>query len=187
MRAELAPPERRRALVLVDLQNDFMPGGALPVPNGNDVVTPIIKLVHEQHWDVVIATQDWHPDGHSSFKENGGPFPVHCLQGSFGARLEWRVAHVERIAAIVRKGMDPKKDELAHPRISHLLVAYQCAEIHFVGLAREYCVLEHALACAQDGGSAFRPHFHWDLTRPVDPSTDEATRRTLTERGVKIV
>ena len=73
------------ALIVVDVQNDFCPGGALAVPDGDQVVEPINELA--ERIPFVVATRDWHPPGHSSFAEQGGPWPVHCLRDSPGAEL----------------------------------------------------------------------------------------------------
>lgn len=177
---------RRKALLIVDVQNDFLPGGALGVPDGDQIVSPIVREVYSGKYDLVLATQDWHPFDHASFQKNGGPFPVHCLQNSYGAALEWRIQHLEDLALIMRKGLNPTKDELAHPQLDRVLIAYDAREVHIVGLAREYCVLENARLLAQDGGSTFNPTVHWDMTRAVDPKTDEATRKALNDLGVKI-
>src|SRR5207302_1235516 len=73
------------ALIVVDVQNDFCPGGALAVPDGDQVVDVINTLM--PLFSIVFATQDFHPPGHSSFAEQGGPWPVHCVQGTSGAEF----------------------------------------------------------------------------------------------------
>ena len=73
------------ALLIIDFQNDFVPGGALAVEGGDEIAEPIQKLA--PHFDVVAATRDWHPPDHASFETEGGPWPVHCVQGTPGAEL----------------------------------------------------------------------------------------------------
>ncbi len=83
------PPDRQSVLLLIHLQNDFCPGGAMPVPGGDHVI-PVanawIRLFAGQGYGVV-ATRDWHPPNHCSFRDRGGPHPSHCVQGSFGAQF----------------------------------------------------------------------------------------------------
>src|SRR5437867_1227863 len=93
-----------RALVLVDLQNDFMPGGALAVARGDETVAVANRLM--PHFSVVAATQDWHPAGHASFKDT---WPVHCVRGTPGAELHPELDRA-RISEVFRKGSDPQVD-----------------------------------------------------------------------------
>src|ERR687895_326538 len=77
----------REALIIVDFQNDFTPGGALGVPDGDEIAGRINELAAEPRFELVIATRDWHPRDHGSFEELGGIWPVHCVQGTEGAEL----------------------------------------------------------------------------------------------------
>ena len=77
-----------RALVIVDFQNDFTPGGALAVPSGDEIADQINALAASGDYDLVVATRDWHPADHNSFGDQGGPWPVHCVAGTQGA-LRW--------------------------------------------------------------------------------------------------
>src|SRR5206468_9981758 len=74
-----------RALIVVDVQNDFCPGGALAVPEGDAVVEPVNRMAGKSGF--VVATRDWHPADHGSFAEHGGPWPVHCVAGTLAAEL----------------------------------------------------------------------------------------------------
>ena len=76
-----------RALVIVDFQNDFTPGGALAVPHGDEIAERINALAASGDYELVVATRDWHPADHGSFAEQGGPWPVHCVAGTPGAQL----------------------------------------------------------------------------------------------------
>ena len=94
------------ALLIIDFQNDFVPGGALAVEGGDEIAEPIQKLA--PHFDVVAATRDWHPPDHVSFETEGGPWPVHCVQGTPGAELHPAMdgVHVDFIVDIGRKRED---------------------------------------------------------------------------------
>jgi len=90
------------ALLIIDVQNDFLPGGALAVPDGDEVIAPINALAADPRFAVVIATRDWHPPDHQSFAEQGGPWPAHCVQGTSGAELTDRLNR-EAIDAVIDK------------------------------------------------------------------------------------
>lgn len=181
------------ALIVVDLQNDFgRPEGSLYVEGGWRVVTPINRLLKD--FDTVVLTQDWHPFDHSSFKHNGGPWPQHCVQNSFGAEFMPGL-DVTRASIILRKGMNPAIDsysafkenvdangERRNTGLAGFLRNRGIRNTYFVGLARDYCVKWSALDAV-----GLMPHFIWELTRPVDPKNDAATRTELQEAGVRIV
>ena len=95
-----------QALVIVDYQNDFNPGGALAVPGGDEVAGRINELAASGDYDLVVATRDWHPPDHGSFAERGGPWPVHCVADTEGAQLH-PALDAEAIDVIVDKGQDP--------------------------------------------------------------------------------
>src|SRR5919204_1610699 len=94
-----------RALLVIDFQNDFTPGGALAVEGGDEIGEPIQRLA--PHFDVVAATRDWHPADHSSFEAQGGPWPVHCVQGTKGAELHPAMQDVD-VDFIVDVGREPE-------------------------------------------------------------------------------
>src|SRR3954447_25313823 len=95
-----------RALIIVDFQNDFTPGGALAVRDGDRIAARIDQLARSGEFDLVVATRDWHPADHGSFTAQGGPWPVHCVQGTPGAALH-HALDTDAIDAIVDKGQDP--------------------------------------------------------------------------------
>ncbi len=200
------------ALLVVDLQPDFMPGGALPCQQGDAIVPGIAALLASRHYRTVVATQDWHPADHVSFaSQHAGraPFevvdlhghaqtlwPDHCVQGSPGAALDprvgWDVADL-----ILRKGTDQQVDSYSAFRENHgprgdrpatglagWLHERGIAEVHVCGLARDYCVLWSAQDAAISG---FRVRFLWELTRPVSSANDAATRIALVEGGIEVV
>ncbi|HET6804398.1 MAG TPA: nicotinamidase [Frateuria sp.] len=196
------PPDT--ALIVVDVQPDFMPGGPLACHEGDAIVPGIDALLRAHRYRHVIATQDWHPRGHASFAPNhpdqapfaqitlhGQPqtlWPLHCVAGTSGAALHPAIDW-SPLDLIVRKGADPAVDSYSAFRENHgpdgtrpptglagWLRERGVAEVHVCGLARDVCVLwtvQDALA------SGFRAHMLWELTRPVTPDTDEATRAAL--------
>src|SRR2546422_5009301 len=133
------------ALILVDIQNDFCPGGALAVRGGDQIVPVANRLV--PYFPVVIATQDWHPADHCSFKAEGGPWPPHCVQGSRGAALHADL-DTRSVAHYVRKAFTRDADSYSefggvdeHGRnLDELLKAHGVTMLHVVGLATDYCV-----------------------------------------------
>jgi len=199
------------ALLVIDLQPDFMPGGALPCHQGDAVVPGIAALVASRAYRTVIATQDWHPPGHASFASSHAgraPFdtielhahpqvlwPDHCVQGTPGAALDPRVDWTP-VDLVLRKGTDPQVDSYSAFRentgpdgtrpstgLAGWLRERGIAEVHLCGLARDYCVLWSA----QDAVAAgLRASVLWDLTRPVAPDGDAPTRAALDAAGVSL-
>lgn len=138
------------ALVLVDIQNDFCPGGALAVEEGDQIVDVVNRLM--QHFPLVISTQDWHPADHVSFKARGGPWPPHCVQGTRGAELHSAV-NSKRIAHYLRKASSPDKDDYSEfegrdeqgRSLDQVLKSHGVKRIFVAGLATDYCVLATVL------------------------------------------
>jgi len=200
------------ALIVVDVQPDFMPGGALACHEGDAIVPGIDRLLRQRLFGQVVATQDWHPPGHVSFASThagrnpfeqialyGQPqtlWPDHCVQDTPGAALhpgiDWSAVDL-----ILRKGSNPAVDSYSafqenhgpdgqRPRTGLMgwLKERGVSEVYTVGLARDVCVLwtvQDALA------AGLRAHVIWDLTRPVTPESDVATRAMLQAWGVGIV
>ena len=201
----------RTALIVVDLQPDFMPGGALPCHQGDAIVPGIAALLASGRYTTVVATQDWHPADHASFASQypgRAPFeqiqlhgqaqtlwPDHCVAGTAGAaldpRVDWKVANL-----ILRKGSRRDVDSYSALFENHgpngsrpatglagWLRERGIEEVHVCGLARDYCVLW----TAQDAAAAgFRVRFLWNLTRPVSPDGDAPTRAALAAAGIDI-
>src|ERR671938_2056725 len=94
-----------RALVIVDFQNDFTPGGALAVEGGHEIADHINELAADDRFELVVATRDWHPEHHSSFTERGGIWPVHCVQGTPGAELHSGLDRT-KVDVVIDKGQD---------------------------------------------------------------------------------
>ena len=142
------------ALIVVDVQNDFCPGGALAVPEGDDVVPVINRLM--PRFRHVIATQDFHPPKHSSFATQGGPWPEHCVEGTPGAEFH-PALEVSRADEIVQKGMDPATDGysgFAGTDLADRLRARGIRRIFVTGLATDYCVRATAIEAVEHGFDA---------------------------------
>jgi nicotinamidase/pyrazinamidase len=141
---------RDAALILVDIQNDFCPGGALAVSEGDRIIPIINRLI--PRFPLVISTQDWHPANHISFRERGGPWPPHCVQGSPGAELH-SALETNAIAHYFRKASSPDKDDYSEfagkddrgRTLDQLLRSKGVEKLYVVGLATDYCVLETVL------------------------------------------
>jgi nicotinamidase/pyrazinamidase len=197
-----------RALIIVDVQNDFVPGGALPTRNGHEVV-PIINLI-QSGFDLVVATQDWHPRAHGSFASNHRGrtpgevidlhgidqvlWPDHCVQNSRGAELH-PALDTERIDAIIRKGTDPEIDSYSGfydngRRKATGLAGYLrekgTTAVYVTGLATDYCVKYTALDAQRLG---FRTFLVEDACRGVDLAAGdiEAAVEEMRSAGVTAV
>lgn len=183
------------ALILIDIQNDFLPGGALAVPNG-DAVIPVANRL-QPIFPLVVATQDWHPANHGSFAANhpgkgvfeqvdlnGLPqtlWPTHCVQGTAGAELAPGLNR-ERIAKVFQKGTDAGIDSYSgffdngHRRATGMadwLKAKGVTEVHVCGLATDYCVKFTALDAVNAG---FKTHLVEDASRGVNLQSNDVAK-----------
>jgi nicotinamidase/pyrazinamidase len=175
-----------QALIMVDMQNDFCAGGALEVPDGNAVIEPINRLARELEF--VVATRDWHPPDHGSFRAQGGPWPVHCVRDTPGAQLHERIDS-SQIDAIVDAGRTPEAEGYSgfeHTDLEHLLREHGVDKVHVAGLALDYCVKETALDAARAG---FDVTVHLDATRPVEVQAGDGERAVaeLRAAGVSVI
>jgi nicotinamidase/pyrazinamidase len=150
-------PEAADALIVVDVQNDFLPGGSLAVPQG-DAVVPVLNDViaeFEQRGLPIFATRDWHPENHCSFHAQGGPWPPHCVAGTEGAAFSPALS-LPASAAIVSKATTADKDAysgFAGTELDRLLRLAGVNRVFVGGLATDYCVLNtvrDARSCGYD-------------------------------------
>jgi nicotinamidase/pyrazinamidase len=194
-----------KALVLVDLQNDFVPGGALPVPEGDKIVPLINQL--QKHFEFVVATQDWHPANHGSFARNheqrrpgesvslnGLPqilWPVHCVQNTSGAAFLPGL-DMSRIRKIFQKGSDPAIDSYSgffdngHRKATGLdqyLRSSKIEEVYIAGLATDYCVKFTAMDAVQLG---FKTYLIQDACRGVNMNPNDAAKALEEMRGAGV-
>ncbi|MEL0132392.1 MAG: bifunctional nicotinamidase/pyrazinamidase [Rhodobiaceae bacterium] len=176
-----------KALVVIDPQIDFCPGGALAVADGDSIMQPINAMMGA--FDMVILTQDWHPQGHSSFAsshEGAAPFtltempygpqvlwPDHCIQGSEGAAFH-PALDTDRADAVIRKGTNPavdsysaffENDRATVTGLAGLLRDRGCEDLTMVGLATDYCVAWSALDGVANG---FRVEVRLPACRAID-------------------
>ncbi|WP_332876948.1 isochorismatase family protein [Massilia sp. S19_KUP03_FR1] len=146
------------ALIIVDLQNDFLPGGALGVPQGDEVVAPIQQLIdlYQSHGLPIYASRDWHPVGHCSFTQQGGPWPIHCIAGSGGAAFAAAIP-IEQFALVISKATTVEKDAYSAfngTGLGEQMRARGIARVAVCGLATDYCVLNTARDALAEGFAA---------------------------------
>lgn len=208
MKSETSSKPKARALILVDLQNDFCPGGALAVPEGDQVVEVANRLMHR--FDLVVATQDWHPNDHGSFASQhpgkspyelgelgGSPqvlWPDHCVQGSPGASFH-PALDITRIDRVFVKGTDPEIDSYSGffdnarkkaTGLASFLKSRQIEEVFVLGLATDYCVKFTALDSVCEGFSTF---LVVDGCRAVEQENGDGLRavREMEDAGVQLI
>jgi nicotinamidase/pyrazinamidase len=175
-----------RALIIVDVQDDFCPGGALAVPDGDAVVEPINRLAREASF--VVATRDWHPVDHGSFSSQGGPWPVHCVSDTPGAELHPDLDR-SQIDAVVDKGQAPDREGYSgfeDTELERLLRERGVDRVDIAGLALDYCVKATALDAGRAG---FDVVVHRGATRAVEVQPGDADRAVeeLRAAGVEVV
>jgi nicotinamidase/pyrazinamidase len=165
----------REALLIIDFQNDFCPGGALPVADGDAIAPRVNELLDSGRFDLVIATRDWHPPNHASFVEQGGPWPPHCVQGSQGAELHpsldrSRIDHIVDVGAGVN---DEGYSGFEKSNLAQLLRDAEIDAVTVVGLATDYCVRATALDALRDG---FDVTVDRDGVRGIDVNPGDSER-----------
>ncbi len=175
-----------RALIVVDVQNDFCPGGALAVPDGDAVVETVNRMAAEARF--VVATRDWHPPDHGSFVAQGGPWPVHCVRDTPGAELHPGI-DADRIDVILDKGQVSDREGYSGfegTELERLLRERDVDAVDVAGLALDYCVKATALDARRAG---FAVTVHRGATRAVEVSPGDGERAVaeLLAAGVEVV
>ena len=195
-----------KALLLIDIQYDFLPGGALAVANG-DAIIPIVNTIQDR-FDLVVATQDWHPKGHKSFASShegkqvfeqielhGLPqvlWPDHCVQGTRGADLSETV-NWNRTEAIFRKGTSLEIDSYSgfydngHRKatgLSEYLKGRNITDVYIAGLAADYCVYFTAKDALQEGFNTFVIE---DATKAISEDGFVQAKKDLQDKGGHII
>lgn len=195
-----------KALLIIDIQHDFLPGGALAVPNGDRIIPVVNQL--QPLFDLVVATQDWHPANHKSFaSQHAGKkvfemtqlqgleqvlWPDHCVQGTRGADFP-ETLEQNRIEAVFRKGTDPEIDSysgfydnghLKSTALADYLRGKGITEIYLVGLAGDYCVYFTAKDALQEG---FATYLIEDATRPIDPDGFARAKVDILQKGGTVI
>lgn len=174
-------------LLLVDVQNDFCPGGALPIPGG-DEIAPLLN-----HWIAaaasrgvpIYASRDWHPVGHISFREQGGPWPVHCLQDTPGAMFHPEL-QLPGNTITITKGVRFDQDQNSAFDETGLALQLHNAGIRrlwIAGLAEDVCVRATVLDALQAG---FKAVLIEDATRPVTRENGDRALREMVDAGADV-
>jgi nicotinamidase/pyrazinamidase len=187
--------KRGDALIIVDLQNDFLPGGALAVPEGDRVISPLNDVIQKFQDEnlPLFFTRDWHPPHHSSFLESGGSWPVHCVKDTKGASFATGLA-VPEGAAIISKASESDTDEYSGlrgfdgdgNRLDEILKRQNIRRVVIGGLATDYCVLNTVLDALDLGCEVY---VLTDAVRAVNVKPDDGTRavRNMTDRGARFL
>ena len=197
----------KTALLVIDVQNDFCPGGALQVAGGNEIITGINQEMTK--YDYIILTQDWHPKGHSSFAtshDGGNPldviempygdqvlWPDHCIQGSHGAEFHSEL-NTARANAVIRKGSNPlidsysaffENDRKTPTGLHGYFRSLEIEKINLVGLATDFCVNYSAQDAAKLG---YKVSVFEKMCRSIDINGSLALARTeMRECGVELI
>ncbi|HEX6226521.1 MAG TPA: bifunctional nicotinamidase/pyrazinamidase [Chryseolinea sp.] len=194
------------ALILVDIQNDFMPGGALPVPFGDEIIPLVNEL--QNAFSLIVATQDWHPGNHKSFASNHDNrrafekielhgieqvlWPDHCIQGSVGAQIHSSL-ELNRVEAIFRKGMDAEIDSYSafydngykkNTGLAGYLRERRIKKVFVCGLAADYCVYYTAKDSLKEN---FETYVIEDATRAIDTNGFVKAKESILSSGGQII
>jgi nicotinamidase/pyrazinamidase len=178
------------ALTIIDVQNDFCPGGSLAIQEGDQVVDVINRLF--PLFPFVVATQDWHPADHISFKAQGGPWPPHCVQGTWGAEPHPDL-HRERVDVYLRKASPDSDaysgfeaiDDQGHS-LDQVLTSHKVKRLCVVGLATDYCVRVTTLDALKAG---YEVWLVTDAVRAVNVAPDDGDNalREMSRNGARLV
>jgi nicotinamidase/pyrazinamidase len=169
--------EKHDALLIVDVQNDFCPGGSLAVNKGNEVVPVLNQWIGEAHrlGVAVYASRDWHPARHISFRERGGPWPPHCIQGTPGAAFHPDLKLPANVQ-LISKAESPDEDSYSAFGGTDLAERLRRAGVRRVwigGLTQDYCVRETSLDAIREG---FEVHVIVGGTRAVNVHPEDGRR-----------
>lgn len=195
-----------KALIIVDVQNDFLEGGSLAVPHGNEII-PIINKI-QREYDLVIATQDWHPVNHQSFASEHPDrkefdvielvglqqvlWPKHCVQGTFGAEFH-KDLNTDLIEVIFRKGMNIEIDSYSgfydnekrkNTGMAGFLKDRNVTEVTVCGLAADFCVYYTAKDAIDLG---FKTNILLDATKPIDLNNWVLIQSELKDKGCNLL
>ena len=173
------------ALVIVDVQNDFTAGGALAVPGGDEIAEPVRNLASQ--FDHVFATRDWHPPDHASFETEGGPWPVHCVQGTSGAEFHPAMddVDVDAVVDVGRERDDEGYSGFEKSDLAEILRDRGVERVAVCGLATDYCVRASAIDACREG---FDVTVVEDAIRGVDvnPGDSERALEDMRAAGARI-
>lgn len=199
----------KKALLVIDIQNDFCKDGALAVPHAEEILPFVNALINSQQHDVIVFSKDWHPANHKSFASNNGKkigetinlngvsqfmWPDHCVQGTHGAEFHPDL-HIPENAIIIEKGKNTEVDSYSafqdnnhfmQTQLEKILVGNDVKWVEIVGLALDYCVKFTCLD-ALDRGFVTNLHFRGTKAVNVKPTSARDTLYELAEKGVNIL
>jgi nicotinamidase/pyrazinamidase len=175
------------ALIIVDVQNDFCPGGALAVPEGDRVIEPLNRLL-DMNWRIRIATRDWHPIDHISFREQGGIWPPHCVANTPGSEFN-ALLNIEKVDEIVSKAERRESEAYSGFEGTSLaddLKSRNVKRIFVGGLATDYCVKNTVLDGLKNG---FTVYVIGDAIRGVNvkPEDSDVAITEMQRNGAVVV
>lgn len=195
-----------KTLVLVDIQNDFLKGGSLAVPEGEKIIKPINKIIKQ--YDLVIATKDWHPKNHISFASNHSDkkigdiinvngvdqvlWPDHCIQNSYGSDFPEQL-DISKLAKVVYKGSDANIDSYSgffdngHFRstgLSDYLKSKDVYKIDYVGLATDYCLKYTAIDSVSEG---FKTRVLINCIKGIEEKGCELALNEMKSKGIELI
>ena len=199
----------KKALIVVDVQNDFCENGALAVPEANSIIPYINLLMEDNEYDQIILTQDWHPQNHKSFASNNGQkvgdtiilnsvpqfmWPDHCVQNTFGAEFH-KDLNREKVTHIVQKGKNAEFDSYSGFQDNNHFIKTDLADflefhdiqlVEIVGLALDYCVKYTCLDAVKEG---FITCLHFNGTKAVNikPESSKNSIYEMIEKGVTVL
>ena len=195
-----------KTLVLVDIQNDFLKGGSLAVPEGEKIIKPINKIIKQ--YDLVIATKDWHPKNHISFASNHSDkkigdiinvngvdqvlWPDHCIQNSYGSDFPEQL-DISKLAKVIYKGSDANIDSYSgffdngHFRstgLSDYLKSKYVYKIDYVGLATDYCLKYTAIDSVSEG---FKTRVLINCIKGIEEKGCELALNEMKSKGIELI
>lgn len=195
-----------KALLIIDIQNDFLPKGSLAVEKGDEIIPTVNRI--QNKFDLIIATQDWHPENHKSFASNHPNknvfdvinlngleqvlWPNHCIQGTFGAEFSSEL-NTKNISAIIRKGMNSEIDSYSgffdngkqnNTGLLGLLNDKKVSDVYVCGLAADYCVYYTAKDAVENG---FKTYYIEDATKAIAQENYQNCKEELRSLGVVFV
>lgn len=195
-----------KALLIIDIQNDFLPNGSLAVEKGDEIIPTVNRI--QNKFDLIIATQDWHSENHKSFASNHPNknvfdvlnlngleqvlWPNHCIQGTFGAEFSSEL-NTKDISAIIRKGMNSEIDSYSgffdngkqnNTGLLGLLNDKKVSDVYVCGLAADYCVYYTAKDAVENG---FNTYYIEDATKAISQENYQNCKEELRSLGVVFV
>lgn len=177
----------RDVLIVVDLQKDFCPGGALAVPEGDEIIPEINTWIHaiSRAGGNVFASRDWHPENHCSFTEQGGQWPRHCVANTQGAAFHGDL-ELPPTATIISKGQSPNEDQysaFATGDLAQHLKEVDAHRLWIAGLAEDVCV-QHTTLDARARG--YETHVLLSATRPTEDPAGREAEEEMAEAGATL-